>query len=122
MGDEGRGLRSSLQQALQQSIQLVGEGLLVARTEGRRAAGLHARRAQLFHEAAQGEALLDVVVGEALAARIEHMRAFLDGRRMSAVITRSPGCNSEAMRSSATSNPVGTWMARIHCDGGVRSI
>ncbi|VVT30670.1 conserved hypothetical protein [Marinobacter salarius] len=64
---------------LQPAVKLVGEFLAVGLAEGRRATGDLASIAHFFHEVAHGQALANILFGESLAARVEHVRAFFDG-------------------------------------------
>ena len=59
-------------------VEGVGEALLVGGIEGGRAAGLHAGRAQLFHEVAHAEPRLDGLAGIDLAAGVECLATGID--------------------------------------------
>ena len=60
-----------------QALNLGLEALAVGLAERRRAARIDAAAAQLFHEFAHGELLLDIVFGVELAARIERFAALV---------------------------------------------
>src|SRR3954468_11897128 len=71
-------MRSLWAMSCQEPVELVREALAIGVVERRRAAGALAGAAQLIEVIAQREALLDVLRGIELAARIERVRALGD--------------------------------------------
>ena len=61
----------------QMPVQLIGERLSIRLAERRRSAGIDATGAQLVHEAAHAEKLLNIVIRIKFTARIQRIRAFL---------------------------------------------
>lgn len=64
----------------EEAVEFARKRFAVACGEGRRAARIDTRIAQLIHHVAHRQTLLDVFACEPVAARIKHMRALVEYR------------------------------------------
>ena len=63
----------------QKPVELSGECIAVTRAIGRRPTRIDSRAAQLRHHFTHRQAFLDIFTAKPAAARVEHMRAFVQG-------------------------------------------